>query len=188
MLNVVEEFCTNHQHTIAALGALGTLAAVIVSLGLAWRAARANRTRLRASVDMLLVMHSTVDPKSPPRYVSVSITNTGNSALRLPFSFFSWKVPFNRDYWLVNPLDGYAGDAFIPQKRYPVEIQPRASETFYISDAQTFEEMRVKMRKETRGLAKLCIRFIRAVIRTDDGAIFAGTVSRGIRNQWRGSV
>ncbi len=187
MLNGLEEFCKNHQHTIAALGALSTLTAVVVSLMLAWRAGRVTRTRLKANVDTSFVAHSTIDPKNPPRYLTVSITNTGLGALRVPFSFFRWKVPFSRSFWLVNPLDGYGKDNLIPQKRYPVEIQPRASETFYVSDLQTFIEMSEKMQNETRGVPRFCLRHIKAVIRTDDGLVFKARISKGVRKRWGAS-
>jgi hypothetical protein len=139
MLNALEELLKEHQHTIAALGALSTFAAVVVSLMLAWRAGRAAQTRLTASVRLSVIMHSTLDPKNPPRYITVSITNTRNMPLRVPLSFLSWKIPLRRGVWIVNPLDGYATDPLIPQKRYPVEIAPRASETFYVSDLKTFD-------------------------------------------------
>ncbi len=189
MLNAVEEFCRDHQHTIAALGALGTLIAVVVSLVLAWRAGRATRTRLKANVDTSFIAHSTIDPKNPPRYLTVSITNIGIGSLRVPFSFFRWKVPLSRSFWTVNPLDGYGQDrdSLIPQKHYPVEIQPRASETFYVSDLQTFIQTIERTRNETRGLPRFCLRFIKAIIRTDDGLVFKVRISKGVRKRWRAS-
>jgi len=45
---MIEEFFKAHEHTIAAITAAGTVGAVVTSLWLAWRAKRADRTRLTA--------------------------------------------------------------------------------------------------------------------------------------------
>src|SRR5947207_5545904 len=45
---MIEEFFKAYQYTIAAISAAGTVGAVVVSLSLAWRANRADRTRLKA--------------------------------------------------------------------------------------------------------------------------------------------
>jgi hypothetical protein len=52
MFNTIEAFCKLHEHTIAAIEAISTLAAVIVSLTLAHRAAMANRTHLVARLQI----------------------------------------------------------------------------------------------------------------------------------------
>src|SRR5271169_218507 len=130
MLDAIEQFSRSHAFTIAAFGVLSTFLAVIVSLALALLSSRAIRTRLRASVEIYTIAHDTLDPKNPPRYLAVDITNTGAMPLRVPLSFLRWKLPLRRNVWLLDPLDSYSGDPLIAQKKYPVEIAPRASQTF----------------------------------------------------------
>jgi hypothetical protein len=48
VLTAIEDFCKAHE-TIAAASAVGTCLAVVVSLGIAIVAQRANRTRVSAS-------------------------------------------------------------------------------------------------------------------------------------------
>ena len=92
--NVIEEFFKAHQHTIAAIAAAGTFAAVVVSLLLAWGAKRADRTRLRAVANLMIVARTGIDPKAAPellvwvsrtrasgRYVSRPCSSTGRRRL-----------------------------------------------------------------------------------------------------------
>jgi hypothetical protein len=50
---MIEEFFKAYQNIIQAIAAAGTVGAVVTSLWLAWRAKRADRTRLRARADMV---------------------------------------------------------------------------------------------------------------------------------------
>jgi hypothetical protein len=91
MLNWLEQFSEANQHTIAALGAVSTLAAVVVSLVLASIAQRSSRTRIKASASVRVIVHSTLEGKPKPEYVTVAITNVGLLPGIIPFSFFHWK-------------------------------------------------------------------------------------------------
>jgi hypothetical protein len=132
----IEEFCKAHEHTISAIEAISTLSAVIVSLVLAHRATIADRTRLVAQLQISTIFHPTISPK--PRFVVVTITNTGNLPLQVPLGFFRWKVPFRGRQWLIMPIDFEGILGVVPQKTYPVEIKPRSSETFFMSEALAF--------------------------------------------------
>src|SRR5262249_29044362 len=121
----MEEFFTAYQHTFMALGALGTVAAVVTSLTLAMLAWRADRTRLKAQAHVGLIA-STIE-KSVSPFLSVRITNQGKWPLRITANFFFWKVPFKRGSRAVIPLDLTGSPPLIPQKHYPTEISPRAS-------------------------------------------------------------
>jgi hypothetical protein len=57
----------------------------------------------------------------------------------IPFSFFHWKAPFRGGAWLVNPWDYSQGDEWVSQKRYPVELKARASETFFLAEINVFQ-------------------------------------------------
>jgi hypothetical protein len=126
VLDAIEAFCAAYDHTIRAFGVICTLSAVIISLVLAYRAAIREKTRLVAKLQISMIFHPTISPK--PRYVVVTITNTGNLALQVHVGFFRWKMPFRREQWVILPIDfeGIAG--VVPQKTYPFEINPRAAQ------------------------------------------------------------
>ena len=133
MLKEIDGVLGRYPHIIAALEAIGTVAAVIVSLVLAFASRRAHRTPLRAEVTTLQLFVTDTLPSGRPGYTSVSVTNTGILALRIPFAFFYWKIPLYRTAFLVKTLDHYPGNPDFRQRSYPVEIQPNTTETFSIS-------------------------------------------------------
>jgi hypothetical protein len=185
MFATIEEFCKSHEYTTAAIGAFSTLAAVVVSLALAFLSLRATKTRLRADLAMSIIIHNTLNRNNPPTYLTVSITNIGNMALRVPFSFFRWRLPMGRGVWLVNPLDSYGTDPLIPRKYYPVELAPRASQTFYVSDVATFKLSVGQMRKGASLIDRVRFRFIKAIILSDDGRTFAAKIRTNVRKHLR---
>ena len=170
MLDTIDQFSQAHQYTITAIGAFSTLLAVVVSLGLAQIAQRSSRTRISARVEVMFIVHSTLEGK-PPEYVTVTIKNIGNMPATIPLSFFLWKLPFRRGYWMVNPWDFSAQDSWVSQKIYPVEIRPRRSETFYLSDLAGFRTTIAEMVNQVQH-SRWRFRFIKAIIRTDDGKLF----------------
>jgi hypothetical protein len=97
-VEMIEEFFEANQHTVAALAAAGTFAAVITSLALAYIARRADRTRLRVRANLVTIFHASIDPKSAPEFLQVNITNHGRWAVRIPAMFFYWKAPLKREF------------------------------------------------------------------------------------------
>lgn len=189
MLEGFEQFCKEHEKTIALVEAFSTLAAVIVSLILASFAARANRTRLKAWVDIRRIVHSTIPPETRLRYLAATITNRGITPLRVPFSFFHWQLPGQQNASLmVNPLDAYATDKWVPQQTYPVEILPKASHSFIVSDVATFQETFKEVIQKERFLKRILYRFIRVTILTDDGVRFRAKVGKLVRNEMRSFI
>jgi hypothetical protein len=68
------------------------------------------------------------------------ITNAGITPLRVPFAFFRWQLPGQKNASvMVNPLDACATDKWVAQRTYSVEISPKATEYFMISDLATFK-------------------------------------------------
>jgi hypothetical protein len=84
-----EDFLGRYPHIVAALEAVSTFAAVVISLALAGMGQRANRTRLEADCFVGEVQSAGIDPQNPPRYVAISIRNTGLLPLRIPYAFQS---------------------------------------------------------------------------------------------------
>jgi hypothetical protein len=138
MFEAMEQFCSEHQHTIAALGAFSTFAAVLVSLGLALIAQRSSRTRITARVSAKVILHPSLEGNPRPEYVTVSITNIGNLPALIPLSFFSWKALLRGGFWTVTPWDYRQHDPWVPQRQYPAEIRPRGSVTVFLSDLAGF--------------------------------------------------
>ena len=178
MLQSIEEFCKAHEHTISALEAFSTLLAVIVSLALAYRASLAEKTRLLAKLEIATILHPAVSPH--PRFVVVSITNIGNLPLQVTLGFFRWRVPFARRQWVILPIDSTGVPGVVPQKVYPVEIKPRSSETFYMSEASAFLEQMQDIKKQQTIVGRCLFCFRRAVVGTADGRRFRPKGDRGI--------
>ena len=57
MFQDLEEFFKAHEHTMVALEAVSTFAAVAVALVLSLVSQRANRTRIKAVVSATIIMH-----------------------------------------------------------------------------------------------------------------------------------
>jgi hypothetical protein len=183
MWTEVEKLFEVHQHTVAAAGAFGTVGAVIVSLLLAFLARRAHRTRIRVSLSISTIQHSSLKGKEKPRYLTVSIINLGSLPASIPFTYFRWKLPFARLDWFITPWDYTPHDTWVPQRKYPFDVAPRKSETFFVSDVD-------QMRRVLHGIAKDAwprwrFRFLRARVLTDDGIFFRAKIDRSVRKELR---
>jgi hypothetical protein len=175
----LEAFFTAHQHTVAAFEAAGTFAAVVVALALSLISQRANRTRIEARASVTQIVGGAIYPT----YVSVDITNVGLFAVTVPMAFFYWSVPFKRGRWLVQPLDYIQSDPWVRRNSYPVEIRPRSSQTFVLSDIAEFHSM---LRDDFMGktwLDRSRFAFLRANVRTDDGRLFKVQLDQSLRKE-----
>ena len=190
MTDQIEKLARDHQFTILALTAVGTLLAVATSIFIAWLGARSNRTQLRAAVFFSRVIQPGVPNENPPRYLSVNVTNTGVLPLSLEFDFFNWRVPFAGEYASVVPLDAYPEGAIIPnvgrvaQVIYPVEIAPRSSKRFRMSDVATFQGNALEMRARLKWFGGLRLSRVSAVAITSDKKRFRVSMSPEIRREF----
>ncbi len=184
MFNELEEFLKAHQYTTTALGVVGTFSAVLVALVLALVSQRANRTRVKASASIRVIMHSTLEGKATPTYVTVYVRNAGVMPVMIPFWFFHWRAPFSRrGRWNVNPWDYSQGDEWVPQKRYPFEIKPRCSEIFFLGEISVFRSEMRRVFAEANYFKRLCFHFLRARVETDDGKMFNVRLDRSLRKE-----
>jgi len=159
---------------------------VVVSLGLALLSMRANRTRIRALANRSLIYHATLEGKPYPRYITVNITNLGILPVSIGLSFFAWKLPFTKGGMWVNPWDVTQHDEWVPQKKYPAKIEPRASESFFLHDMTTFHEAMAELvPAKANLLRRLRARFLRAYVITDDGRRFLVRFGEGLRQELR---
>lgn len=181
MFDNIEKLAAAHEHTISALEAISTFAAVVVSLALSLLASRANLTKLKASASMMVVMHHSLEAQEKPSYLTVNILNTGIMPLRIPLSFCHIKIPFKNGVFIINPLDYAAIDEWIPQKTYPVEVQPKSSQTFYLATEEQFRENIVEMRENLNKLQRIYSRFWRFRVVTDDGVFVTVRLGQNVR-------
>ena len=184
MLSAIEIFFTAYQHTVAALAAMSTFAAVVVSLVVTYISQRTNRTRIKASATVMFVMHLSLKGKPRPTYVTVSITNLGILPATVQFSFFYWRLPFAKGVMLITPLNS-SGDDWIPKRTYPFEIKPRQSETFYLSEISVFRESILKNVSNAGFFQRLRFRFLHARVITADGRTFNVKLDRSLREELR---
>jgi hypothetical protein len=185
MFNELEEFFKAHEHTVAAVEAISTFGAVVVSLALALAAQRANRTRVKARARIGVMLHSTLEGKAKPTYVTIFVRNAGIMPVMIPFAFFHWKVPFSHSGWTLNPWDYSQGDEWVPQKRYPVEIKPRSSESFFLAEISVFRSELHKIFVGANLFERCRLRLLRARIITDDDMIFNVKLEPSLRKELR---
>jgi hypothetical protein len=185
MFAEMEEFFKAHEHTVAALEALSTFAVVLVSVTLALVSQRANRTKVKAFASISVMLHSTLEGKPKPTYMTVFIRNAGVMPATIPFSFFYWKAPFKTGGWTVNPWDYSASDEWVVQKRYPVEIKPRSSENFFLADKAMFERTMLEMFSGAGFIDRCRFRFLKARVVTDDNKIFDVKLHKTLRKELR---
>jgi hypothetical protein len=178
-----EEFFKTHQHTVSALEAASTFAAATVALFVALASQRMGRTRIRATASIMIVMHETIQAPDYPSYFQVEIKNEGNFPVAIPLSFFYWRAPLKRGYWMVTPLDYSLGDPWVPQKLYPAEIQPRRSQSFYLSNLEMFRHTMREHFAGRRFLDRLRFRFLGAIVRTEDGKEFRVRIDNSVRDE-----
>jgi hypothetical protein len=182
---MIEKFFEAHQHTIAALAAGGTLAAVVTAIVLAFLRSRADRTKLTATADLYAIYDATIiDPESAPKFLKVIIRNHGKLPLRIQAPFFGWKLPFRGEAMMIIPLDLLGSSPLTPRKHYPTEITPRTSETFTLHDLATFKQEAKRMRGAPTFARRIRFRFIRAFVVTDDGAKFWVRIMPSVRRVW----
>ena len=185
MLQSFELLLGSYPNTIAAFSAISTFLAVLVSLAIALVSLKQNETRLQAYLSTSVIIHETIDPSNRPRYLTASITNVGNMPLRIGFSFFNWKIPFYRWNMMVNPLDHFGVDVFVPRVTYPLEIAPRASHTAFISSVDTFRDEIAYAKSDAGAIWGFMFRFIRPVIFSADGRKFRVKVSKELKKTLR---
>lgn len=168
----LEVFFRNHQYTIAALSMIGTFSAVVVALFSSIAALRASRSRISAIASINIILHSSLVGKDKPTYLVVSIRNLGTMPVHIPMGFFHWKLPFKKGLFEVLPLDHAAVDEWVAQRKYPVEIKPRGSDTFFLSDFAMFEEYAKKDFIGASLWSRVVSHFISAFVFTDEGRLF----------------
>jgi hypothetical protein len=178
-----EEFFSAHQFTIAALGVIGTFLAVVVALFTSVAALRVSRTRISARVSINAIHHTSLEGRERPKYLTVRISNLGTMPVHIPLSFFHWKLPFRGGVFTVVPHDYSAGDQWVAQKKYPVEIKARGTEIFFLSSIGIFHDTARQHLIGKSIWSRLRSRYLSAFVTTDDGKTFNVEVERPLRRE-----
>jgi hypothetical protein len=165
------------------LGVFGTFAAVVVALFNSVAALRASRTKLRARASINVIYQSSLQGQQKPKYLVVSIRNLGIMPVHIPMGFFHWKLPLRRGLYEVLSLDHSAQDEWAPQRKYPVEIKARGSDTFFLSYISMFQEYVLKDFVGTTVWSRFRSRFISASVFTDEGKVFKVTLDSSLRKE-----
>lgn len=179
MIDAIEVWARDYQFTIAAVSAISTALAVVVSLGISIHSTRAMRTKLRASVNLNIIIHETIE--IPPRYITCGITNIGTLPLRIPQYYFSWKVPFQRYSFLITVMDAGRHDPLVPVKQYPLTLEPRMSVTLFISSFETFQSELARVKYDLPWHGRLLFPLMGARVTTDDGVLVGARIDKEIR-------
>ena len=188
----MEEFFRDYQYTFSAMAALGTMLAVIISLVAIivslWLSSNQHRSRIVAGAGKRVidlkngVMISDAlykEVKNTVEYVTVNISNVGLMSVSIPYQLFYIKVPFSKKVAVVNTMDSkHHNQEIVPQKVYPVKIEPNHSEIFFLSDLESLK----------RGLDQIGFLrrfFIGLYVSTGDGRKFKATMSDGLKKDIR---
>jgi hypothetical protein len=105
--------------------------------------------------------------------------------LSIPLAFFHWLAPFKRGTWFITPHDYSASDEWVPQKKYPVEIKPRYSETFFLSEKNMFRGQFREIFATANFFDRCRFYFFKAMVITDDRKTFKVTIDCRLRKELR---
>jgi hypothetical protein len=86
---------------------------------------------------------------------------------------------------LAFPLDYWAADDRVPQRKYPIELAPKASHQVIVCDIPTFRQTMQDCLLEQSKLGRFIFRFVRASVQTTDGSYFRAQISNEIRQELR---
>lgn len=184
-MDEIELWAQAHQFTISALSSVSTVAAVVISLIVAWHSAWSTSTRYKASVNVMEVWGGPYIDGPKPTFLALHITNKGVMPLRIPFSALYLRTPFKRSFLLLPPADSDAGgrsmDSILPGKTYPVEVAPRASASLYYADPEALRARLAEDYVKMKWHEKILFRFTRIKVATDDGKVVTVRMDKRVR-------
>ena len=176
----MEDFFKDYQYTFSAMAAIGTMLAVIISL---WLSSNQHRSKIVAGVGKRVmdqkngVMIS--DALYTVEYVTVHISNVGLMSVSIPYQLFYVKIPFSKKVAVFNTMDSkHNNQSLVPQKNYPVKIEPNHSEIFFVSDLES-------LKKGLDQFGFFSRFFIGFYVSTGDGREFKAKMSGALRRDIR---
>ena len=177
-----ESFADRHQHSVAALSAFSTTAAVIVALWAGNFSRTAAKPKLKARVSFWQIVGERSDLGAMPTYVAVRLTNVGKMPIRLQSTCFSWRIPPARNSWAALPVDEQ-GDGHIGAHQYPFILHPNTSDTLFLASLERFHAEMPKILSAAKLLPTRAAKKLRAYVYTDDGSLFRADISEEVTNE-----
>lgn len=152
LLNSIENFFITYQHTFQALGAIATLAAVIVSLWLS----RKEPEKITATVSVSIIIGTGIKSDD---VITVHIKNTGFRVVYIPEFFFSFKIPFSKTAYALKPSN-----------LGTIQLVPGKSQTLELITVPAFQSEFKRCFKEIKPLFRgFRLGLIKAYITTEAG-------------------
>lgn len=177
----MEQFFKDYEYTIAAISAVATVLAVVISLWVTLLNGNAHRTRLRADASIRMIVVREIDQAQWPYYLVVSVTNVGLMRAKLDMNFMNWRAPYGKRHFMVVPHDT-RGDLYVPPKQYPLTIEPNESVTVFVSTLAQFDTL-FEDRFVGTGLKKFLAKFMTAHVWTVDGRRFPIKLDAGVKKK-----
>jgi hypothetical protein len=182
----MEDFFKDYQYTFSAMAAIGTMLAVTLSL---WLSSNQHRSKIVADVDkrvidrkngvMISVARYTDITKDDVEYVTVHISNVGLMSVSIPYQLCYIKKPFSKKFLVVDTMDSkHNNQSLVPQKNYPVKIEPNHSKIFFLSDLES-------LKKGLDQFGFFSRFFIGFYVSTGDGREFKAKMSAALRRDIR---
>ena len=182
----MEDFFKDYQYTFSAMAAIGTMLAVTLSL---WLSSNQHRSKIVADVDkrvidrkngvMISVARYTDITKDDVEYVTVHISNVGLMSVSIPYQLCYIKKPFSKKFLVVDTMDSkHNNQSLVPQKNYPVKIEPNHSKIFFLSDLES-------LKKGLDQFGFFSRFFIGFYVSTGDGREFKAKMSGALRRDIR---
>jgi hypothetical protein len=173
MLEGAKQFSRYHKETIALLQALGTLAAVVVSL---WLARRQSRIRFVANID---VRRRFTGPGQSEECLNVQVNNLG--LISATIGRLQWSVGFwpKRRYLEQAPLH------IAPPGLFPRELSPGQQIDFFfpLGGSKILHNLAERFSRKTPPF--LSVRLVRLRIYANNRVVTSARVSPAVRRELR---
>jgi hypothetical protein len=153
----MEEFFKNYQFTFSAIGAVGSMGAVIISL---WLAGWQNRSKIKATLSRGFATCS------PQILITCLIVNKGILPVFIPNGFLALRLPFGGFENGFRQILDMSPEA----SKYPFKLESKKSETFIIEERDVLSKQLQEIKKEVGWLR---FYFVRVELTLTDGAVFA---------------
>jgi hypothetical protein len=106
----------------------------------------------------------------------------GHDARSPPVGFFRWKLPLRGTYEVL-PQDYSATDEWVAQRKYPVEMKARASDTLFLTRIAMFQEQALTDFIGMSVWSRFRSHFLSAYVLTDEGTIFKVKFDSSLRKE-----
>lgn len=186
----LEEFAKVHEHTIAAVSALGTVlasfstvVAIIVSLHLA---RRGETTRLRAVLGIGIATYPTAPAE---QHVTLKIHNMSRRVESLSNMFFEWRFPFLRKHQPETTINFVNAVCVINRQTV---IDSDTDFTMDITNLEDFRRFFIReiplITRKMKWLPKTRLRLLSAAIYTSEDKDFRVKFTKAMKAEIRAMI